>query len=420
MSFAELRLLAPHAGFDEPLDDPELARELTRKYFVFDAFVAGERRVDLHPLVLSAEAHRQAVDVAERVTRAIDEVAARAFVDEDEARRYGFAADVLTLARTSHAAGDRSALVRVDLLLGEDGRFQACEVNADCPGGHNEAVGLPALARRAGFRGGTPAASVVDALVDRLVHLARRDDGSAGCVALLHATAYAEDLQVCAFIERALAARGVRTVLAPPTAPRGRGDDVYVGDARVDVLYRYFPTETMEGQPNVAPLAQAIARGRVRSVSSFSQIFAQSKLAFARATAAGALEGLAPESHELPAFVLAFGLARLLDERPSWVVKRALGRVGEQVFVGALCAPDEWASMVAEVAAACAAGESWIVQRFLPQRRLHSVHGERLLTLGAYVLDGRFCGYFARVTPTSHVSHDALCVPVFVGGEGTA
>jgi len=29
------------------------------------------------------------------------------------------------------------------------------------------------------------------------------------------------------------------------------------------------------------------------------------------------------------------------------------------------------------------------------------------------VLDGRFAGYFARVTPQSHVSHDALCVPVF-------
>ena len=31
----------------------------------------------------------------------------------------------------------------------------------------------------------------------------------------------------------------------------------------------------------------------------------------------------------------------------------------------------------------------------------------------AYVEAGRFAGYFARVTPESHVSHDALCVPVF-------
>lgn len=406
MSFAELRLL----DVDEPLDDPALARELTQRYFVFDAFVAGQRRVDLHPLVLSAAAHRNAVEVAERVAREIDAIAERAFDDDSEAQRYGFSDDVLTLARASHGAGDHAALVRVDLLLREDDRFQACEVNADCPGGHNEAVGLPALARRAGFRGGMPEAGVLDALVTRLETLARRSDGSPGCVALLHATAYAEDLQVCAFIARALAARGTRTVLAPPTAPRASGDGIAIGDTPVDVLYRYFPSETMDGQPNVAPIASAIERGRLRTVSSFAQIFAQSKLAFARATEAGVLTGLLPESHEFSALPR----EALLADREAWVVKRALGRVGEQVFVGSLCTAAEWQDLLGGVAADIDAGERWIAQRFVSQRRLRSVQGDRLLTLGAYVLDGKFCGYFARVTPTSHVSHDALCVPVFV------
>ena len=40
--------------------------------------------------------------------------------------------------------------------------------------------------------------------------------------------------------------------------------------------------------------------------------------------------------------------------------------------------------------------------------------GPRFLTLGAYLLDGNFVGYFARVTPASHVSHDALVLPTFV------
>ena len=35
-------------------------------------------------------------------------------------------------------------------------------------------------------------------------------------------------------------------------------------------------------------------------------------------------------------------------------------------------------------------------------------------TLGAYLLDGVFAGYFARLSPESHVSHEALVVPVFV------
>ena len=67
--------------------------------------------------------------------------------------------------------------------------------------------------------------------------------------------------------------------------------------------------------------------------------------------------------------------------------------------------------------ALAAAGERWIAQRFVRQQAIPTPWGDRFVTLGAYVLDGRFAGYFARVTPQSHVSHDALCVPVFVGDE---
>jgi hypothetical protein len=65
-----------------------------------------------------------------------------------------------------------------------------------------------------------------------------------------------------------------------------------------------------------------------------------------------------------------------------------------------------------------ARGEAWVAQRFVPQRAIPTPWGRRLVTLGAYVLDGRFAGYFARITPDSHVSHDAVCVPVFASSGG--
>ncbi len=102
-------------------------------------------------------------------------------------------------------------------------------------------------------------------------------------------------------------------------------------------------------------------------------------------------------------------------ERPTdWVVKRALGRVGDEVFVGALFEDArEWARLVDHVLARTNLGERWVAQRFVRQLPIPTPWGRRLVTLGAYVLDGRFAGYFARITPRSHVSHDALCVPVF-------
>ncbi len=402
----------------DPLSDPSLFRELTQRYLVWDAYVGGERRVDLHPLVLSRELHDAAVIAAEGVVRAVGAACDRAHDDPEERARYDLHPEVLALAAASHAAGDRASLVRVDLLLGEDGAWRACEINADCPGGHNEALGLPRLARAAGFMSGENPTTVVERAAARIAGLAAQghDDGA---VALLFATAYAEDLQVCAIIKRALEARGVRAILTPPTAPHLVGDRLMVGAAEVTALYRYFPAEYMEGQRNVKDLTRAIRSGRVRSISAFSHIFLQSKLGMARASALAnelspedraAVRDHLPDSHDLADV----SRAVLLADRAGWVVKRALGRVGDEVHVGELETPEEWTRLVDDALAKRRAGESWIAQRFIRQRRLPTPWGPRYVTLGAYVLDGQFAGYFARVTEESHVSHDALVVPVFV------
>jgi hypothetical protein len=402
-----------------PLDDVSLARELAQRYLVFDAFVAGEMRVDVHPIVLPAALHEAAARTAEDVVRVVGTVAARAHEDAAERALYGFDPDTEALAAASRAASDDAAFMRVDLLLGEDGGWHACEINADCPGGHNEALGLPRLARAAGFRDADDPTVAVDRLADRLAALA---DG--GAVGLLYATAYAEDLQVCALLKRLLAARGVPAVLGAPTALRahraGGMDGLAMGKTPIRALYRFFPTEWMAGQTNLDAIARAVRSGRVRTISSFSHIYTQSKLAFARAwegahLALGAEDRAVLARHVPESLDLArVPRATLLRDRAQWVVKRAMGRVGDQVFVGALMSDGDWPALVDEALAARATGEAWLTQRFVPQASIPTPFGDRLITLGAYVLDGRFVGYFARVTPDSHVSHDALCLPVFV------
>jgi hypothetical protein len=393
-------------GGADPLLDASLARDLAQRFLLWDAFVGGRRRVDVHPLLLPAELHAAAVHAAEDVVRAVGAVAARAHDDEAERARYGFEDDVIRLAAASRAAGDAASLMRVDLLLDASGGWRACEINADCPGGHNESLGLPRLARAAGFVAGHDPTRVVPALVERLRALA---DG--GAVGILHATGYSEDLQVCALVARELERAGTRAILAPPTAPRLRGGDLCIHGRPVRALYRYFPTEWMSGQRNIPDIARAVEFGRVRTLTSFAHIYCQSKLAFARAWAAGATPFL-PETHE----VTEVPRDEVVARRAAWVVKRAMGRVGDEVFVGELFRDDDWALLVDDVRARAARGESWIAQRFVCQRPVPTPWGDRLVTLGAYVLDGRFAGYFARITPQSHVSHDALCVPVFAGG----
>jgi glutathionylspermidine synthase len=401
--------VVPVGGIDA-LGDASLARELAQRFLVWDAFVAGRRRVEIHPLVLPRSMHEGAVRAAESVVRDVGRVAATAHDDPAERARYGFHEDVLRLAAASHAAGDAASLMRVDLLLDESGEWIACEINADCPGGHNEALGLPRLARAAGFMTAHDPTRVVERLVERLRFLA---DG--GAVGLLHATGYAEDLQVCALIARELERAGTRALLAPPTAPRLRGEDLCIQGQPVRALYRYFPTEWMSGQRNIEDIAVAIESGRLRTLTSPAHIFTQSKLSFARAWAAPERPVSVPETYEL----CQLPRDQLVVERASWVVKRSMGRVGDEVFVGALLRDDDWARVVDDARALAGKGESWIVQRFVRQRPVPTPWGDRLVTLGAYVEDGRFAGYFARMSPYSHVSHDAVCVPVFARTEST-
>lgn len=403
-------------GVRDPLANPILEQSLSRNYLIFDAYVSGERRVDLHPIVLSAQQHAQAVHCAQTTARLVSDIASRAHDSPQEAAQYGFSPAVRRLAAASHSAGDRHFLYRIDLLYGVDG-FRACEINADCPGGHNEALGLPLLAQAAGFWSGHNPTKVVSALCDTLSEMRRGD----GTIALIYATAYAEDLQVCALIHRELRRRGVPAILASPTVLRRAGQGLRVGKERVSVLYRYFPTEYMEGQRNLSAIADAVASGHVRTLSNFGEIYTQSKLAFARvhALSDSLTEQQRAGLHYLPQTYAVTDLDAALvhSQRPNWVLKRALGRVGEEVFVGSLLRDEDWKQVIEKARLEHESGEAWVLQSFVPQRPIESPYGPLLMTLGAYVLDGEFCGYFARVTPESHASHSALCLPVFVKSD---
>lgn len=411
----EVRATASRA----PGADDALVRELATQYLLWDTFVQGDCRVSLHPLVLSAQLHGKAVRTAEAVGAAIAETGRMACTDASEARLYRFHPDVMRLVRASVAAGDRASLTRLDLLLDTSMRWRVCEINADCPGGHNEAHALPRLARRDGFPPGVAPGNLLGRLARRLRELARRPDGTEGVVALIFATAYAEDLQVCAIVRKEIEATGGRALLCAPTSLRMVRGRLCAGTTPVQALYRFFPTEYMEGQDNLGAIATAVESGAVRTLSSFSHMFEQSKLAMARAHARKTelradLRAAVDDGLATTVDLAAMPAEALLRERQEWVVKRDLGRVGDEVFVGAVCEQAEWEAAVREIVRLRAAGEPWIAQRFVPQTVFPTPWGDRMVTLGVYLLDGCFAGYFARITPVSHVSHDALCIPVFV------
>jgi glutathionylspermidine synthase len=402
------------AGLGDPLASSEFQRELEQRWFVWDRCVAGKRRVEVHPLVLGEAAHEEAMRVAKEATALVFRAADHAAASAPERALYRFHPDVDQLAAAARAGRDRTALVRVDLLLRDDGHFVACEVNADCPGGYNETLALPRLARLAGFKqAARDPTTIAQRLADRLVALAGGPSSPRGVIGLVCATAYAEDLQICAIVEQLVRARGGRVMRMPATGPQASGRGVAFRGERIAVLYRFYPLEYMAEQRNITALADAVERGELRCVSSFDVIHAQSKLAMARAWAHEPMRANA-------VFPGTFALrdlegASVLRDRAGWVVKRDLSRVGDHVIVGALETDEAFRAALDGIADAELEGEVWVAQRFVPPGYVPTPWGPRCLTLGVYVLDGVSLGYFARLTPTSHCSHDALVVPVFVG-----
>lgn len=405
----------------DPLALGTLERDLVHHWLVWDAWVSGRRRVDLHPILLSASAHHEARRVAARAWSLASAAGDRAYRDPAERARYRLHADVERLAAAARAGGDLESVARVDLLLRDDGRFVACEVNADCPGGYNESLALPRLARLAGLRRGSDPTSIATRLADRLVERSGGPGSPRGLIALVYATGYAEDLQVCALLERLVIERGGRTVRVPPTALRRGGGEgaaatviARAGAGPVSVLYRFYPIEYMAGQRNIDALVDATAAGALSSISSFASIYAQSKLSMARAWAHD--PALAAEVFPETLAFADVPHERFEAERTGWVIKRDLSRVGDHVFVGDLLGAEEFSEIVEEVTAADAeeSGQVWIAQRYIRQTPLATPWGDRFITLGVYLLDGAFAGYFARLSPTSHCSHDALVLPVFV------
>jgi uncharacterized circularly permuted ATP-grasp superfamily protein len=112
------------------------------------------------------------------------------------------------------------------------------------------------------------------------------------------------------------------------------------------------------------------------------------------------------------------------QERESIVLKKIEGRQGEEVLVGGLIPPEEWA----EVVAAIAAHEpgAWTVQDRVDIRPIpfpHPQTGQRewmFPCLGVYVVQGAVGGFYTRLSRTPKTNYQALNVATLVATAAQA
>lgn len=384
---------------------------LASRYAKWDGFVDGLPSVSPEPLVLP----RADWDDLVRLTRAFgalgentgrwarEDPATAAFLGLDGAVGEAFRA-APELRRWT-----LPGIWRADFFRTATG-WMLSEMNADCPGGHNEAEGLGAEvgATRPDCENPT---RLCEAIVRNLTAYHARPT-----VGLCLATVYAEDLQVAALIEDACAQRGIPTVRGSPDNLAWDGRRLSLLRTPIDVCYRFYPTDWFAGVPGRIPLLRALRAGAVRLVNDFSEVAVQSKRVFALWQSRP--ERLTPDERALVAAhcprTEPFDAARLdayRAGRAGLVLKRIWGRMGEDVALGDLLSEPEWDLALADAASEPAL---WVVQdRF---RALPVLHEGRPVTacVGIYLVGGEVAGTYTRISESPHIGYDAISVATLV------
>jgi len=393
-----------------PLEPDEIQAALRAMRFdhcKWDIFHRGQSNFLTDAIVLSQAEHELLTSTAAEVWQALRKLEAAVIADPEALASVGVPPDLQSTIRAPMVPGPR--LTRCDFHLVAGGQWLISEFNEDGPGGFAESYGLNAVlsgqwADR--FAGLVFAGDIRAALVD-----AFRPWPSIG---LVYPTAYSEDLQQVALIADWLREAGHTAVAGSPanlTMTRGRAR---LFDQPIEALFRYFPGEWIGDLPNFEHWRQASAV--LPMMNSLAALVAQSKRFYAAASEheldipADARQSIArhlpPSRYLVPAM-----RDQLLAERVDWVLKGAFGRMGNAVRLGIGYSPEQWREMVDQ---ALHSAEPYAIQACFDAVPSWFSNGLGYATIGVYLVEGRFAGYYSRVSPIPVINYDSCHVATLV------
>lgn len=395
----------------DPLPAGEFRR--LRRRAIFDCLKWDPQVQDVctiaeFPLVLRADAWSELRALAELLARETA-AAERELVARPELHRsLGLpkrARKALGRAARAGSPAGRARLERFDFHLAADG-WRITEVNSDVPGGINEASGYAALFAPhvpQAVAVGDPAAAYARALSDALAPGSR--------IALVHATAYTDDAQVMRYLARCLEERGACPLLASPAHLRWRdgfaSTETLWDRGPLDALVRFFPAEWLTDLPARCGWTLWFAGAATPLSNPATAILTQTKrfplVWDALATSLPTWRRLLPETRDPREVLTAHG--------DQWVLKPALGRIGEDIAMPSVTPPDEWRRIAR---AARRHPDSWVAQRRFESVPLETPAGPLFPCIGVYTVDGQAVGAYGRVARRPLIDWSAQDAAVFV------
>jgi glutathionylspermidine synthase len=381
----------------EPLDPETFAHVRRRAIFdccKWDPQVEDTSSIANAPLVLTRQAWNEVTALAESLARealeAEEEIASR----PDLHGRLTLPGPLgRVLARTlGHGRMPRTPaiarLIRFDFHHTTDG-WRISEANTDVPGGMNEASGLSALVA-SHYTGTSSAGDVAGEYVRTIV----AENSGAPHIALVHATAYTDDRQVMSYIARRFDELGARTSLVSPADLKWQNGQArlateWSNDA-VDAIVRFFPVEWLPNLPFGCGWKHLFHEGTTPVSNPGTALLTQTKrfplVWDSLRTALPTWHALLPETRD-PRDVP-------WHTSDEWMLKPALGRVGDGIGILGITEQREWMRIIRAVQRH---PEHWIAQRRFSATSM--VLGDEQLypCVGVYTVDTRAVGAYGRI-----------------------
>jgi len=296
-------------------------------------------------------------------------------------------------------------VMRFDFHLTPDG-WRISEVNADVPGGFIEASGWNSL-----FAENWPGATAPPAPSDVYAHAIRKLIGPNGFVALVHATAYSDDRQVMQHLARCFSEQGLRACLLSPSHLRwvdGRAEIcANFASGWPDAIVRFFPAEWLPNLSTKKCWKPYFHRSRTPLSNPGAAIVLQTKrfpLVWEALRAdLPTWRKLLPETGELSE------IGTTLDN--SWVIKPALGRVGEGIGIRGITPTGNFQRIVRE---AYGRPQKWVAQKRFAILPLSTGSGEKYPCIGVFAIGGKAAGFYGRIADSPIITQHAQDVAVLV------
>jgi glutathionylspermidine synthase len=360
------------------------------------------------PLLLESETAAYLNETAEALAREALAAEAETLQSPELIKRLGLPSPlrkVLQKAANKNGSKRDVRVMRFDFHPTPEG-WKISEVNADVPGGFIEASGWNLL-----FAEKWSGMSAPRDTSEAYARAIREVAGPDGLVAFVHATAYSDDRQVMEFLARCFTGFGMRTCLLSPSHLRwenGRAEiTASFASGRLDAIVRFFPADWLSNL-RVEKCWKPYFDSSETSLSNpgFAIVLQTKRFPLiwdALSTDLSTWRKLLPETRD------ARELNGFFDD--SWVLKPALGRVGEGIGIRGITPPDNLEKIVRE---ANRRPQEWVAQKRFAILPLNTESGEKYPCIGVFTIGGKAAGFYGRIANNPIITQHAQDVAVLI------